>query len=130
MTPMTLAIIVLLFAHFFADFVVQPDSMALEKWHSNKALWAHIGVYTLSLFAWVAMVLAPEYGADALPYFVGWAVFNGLVHFATDYVTSRDSHQLWVEKDVRMFFIMIGLDQFLHYVVLIISYAILVHFII
>lgn len=124
------AVISILWAHFFADYVVQPGQWAENKWHSNIALGKHILVYMLSLFLWVWLSIASDYPLDALPYFIGWVGINGIAHFFTDYVTSRDSHMYWQEKDYKMFFITLGMDQLMHYVVLFITYAVLVYFII
>lgn len=126
----TTAILVLLFGHFFADFVCQPDWMALFKWKSNKALASHIGVYMLGLLAFTWLFLFSASDFETWTWVVYWVLFNGFCHFITDYVTSRDMHDLWFEKDYRMFFIYIGLDQFFHYAVLFVSYSILTNFII
>ena len=127
---MTTAILVILFAHFFGDFVMQKQAWALNKWHSNKALGSHVLMYTTCLFLFVWLCLVPEYGQDTLPYFAGWALINGFFHFFIDYATSRDMHQYREEGDKKLFFDTYGFDQMLHYAILFITYTILVNFII
>ena len=119
-------ILVLLFAHFFADFVVQPEKLADNKWYSNKALGIHVLLYTASLFliSWLFLVTVPDlFLWSAL---LIWSIVNGMFHFIVDYATSRDMKMYRDEKDYRMFFIMLGFDQMVHYAVLAVTYSILI----
>lgn len=124
------AILVILFAHFVGDFVVQPDKVATNKWRSNKALTIHVALYTLTLFAFVWMLIIPTADFSTWCWYLYWAVFNGVCHWITDYVISKDRKTYWDEKDYRMYFIMVGFDQTAHYAVLAITYSILTNFII
>ena len=127
---MTVAILVILFAHFVGDFVVQPDKVAQNKWHSNKALTIHVALYTLMLFLFVWLFLIPTADFVTWHWYLYWAVLNGASHWVTDYVISKDRKTYWDEKDYRMYFIMVGFDQMAHYAVLAVSYSILTNFII
>ena len=53
----------------------------------------------------------------------------GLIQFIThtivDYITSRINKKLWESKQVHNFFVMIGFDQFIHYVILFSSLTLL-----
>lgn len=49
---------------------------------------------------------------------LAWGLFNGLAHWLTDFVSSRITKKLWELKDYHNFFVVIGLDQLCHYVVL------------
>lgn len=126
----------LLVGHFVADFLFQSDWMALNKSKSWKALGAHVGVYTLTLGFIVALGQPPaEYPYGAIIDFGWFLLINGIVHFVQDAITSRITSALWflpqvghgmrpnwiqVElRDTRhWFFVVIGVDQLLHYLVL------------
>jgi hypothetical protein len=109
MTSTVLLTLIILFAlHWVADFFLQSDWMAVNKSKSNKALGAHIGVYT-------AVMLI----ATLNPVF---AIVNGLIHGAIDYVTSRISSKFHKAGDIHNFFVVIGFDQFLHIVTLLVTY--------
>ena len=88
----------LIWLHWIADFVAQADWMAKGKSSSNKALTAHIAIYSLFL-----LILGPKY-----------ALVNGALHWITDYFTSRQTKKLWEKKEVHNFFVVIGLDQAIH----------------
>lgn len=108
-----------LFTHFFADFIMQSDWMARNKSTSFEALGAHVLTYTafLALFTWT--IWSPDNYLNLL-YFVG---FNGIMHFITDAITSRGTKYLWEKQDVHNFFVLIGLDQFIHAATLIFSFT-------
>jgi hypothetical protein len=96
----------LVWAHFFADFVLQNDKMAMNKSTSIKWLSIHVGVYTLIFFIW------------------GWqfALLNGILHWMTDFVTSKISAHFWKKNDMHWFFTVIGCDQAIHMTCLIGTY--------
>jgi len=111
----------LIIIHFIADFILQNDWMALNKSKNWGALSAHVGVYSgcFFLYSWY----------DG---WIGYAVAFGLItfitHFITDAITSRITSRLWFFKTYgdteiwryeggnrHYFFVMIGLDQLIHY---------------
>ena len=109
---MTDALIVLLVVHFVADFMLQSNWMAMGKskqWGFNKNMATHIGIYTLCLapFGWV------------------FACVNGLVHFIVDAFTSRATAYLWKREERHAFFVVIGFDQLLHTLTLLLTYQLL-----
>lgn len=98
-------IILILGIHFISDFILQTDWMAQNKSKSNKALAVHVFVYHLPF------------------YFFGWkfALTNMALHASVDFVTSRITSRLWQQKKVHWFFVVIGLDQYIHSVCLILT---------
>lgn len=119
----------LLIVHFIADFLLQSDWMALNKSKSNIALTAHVAVYTSGFLA----------------FGLKFAAVTFVLHWITDYFTSRATSRLWfIDIDTQpyselsyckmfdsvvvypnrrhWFFVMIGFDQLIHYVTLALTY--------
>lgn len=103
---MNAEIIALLWVHWFSDFVLQTDKMAMNKSTSWAWLSSHAVVYSTPLI------------------FFGWkfAVINGVAHLAVDAVTSRWTSYLWKKGARHNFFVVIGLDQAIHVTVLVITF--------
>lgn len=108
-------ILIILICHFVFDFIFQTDAMAKGKSTSNKCLIQHVGVYSLGLCL-MALTLNTSL---KFWYLVLWVVINTILHFATDYVTSRINSYLWKKQDVHNFFVGVGADQMIHYATLI-----------
>jgi len=88
----------ILWLHFFADFVLQSDSMAKNK--SSSLLWLALHCFTYSL-VWLFFPLK-------------FILFTGLSHFVVDFCTSRVGKKFWEAGRVHAFFVVIGFDQALH----------------
>lgn len=91
-------LLILVWLHFFADFILQTDKIAIAKSSDNKALLLHVTIYTLP-FLWF-----------------GWefAAITWLAHFATDFVSSRVASWFYKRDQRHWFFVTIGVDQALH----------------
>ena len=80
-------VLAILAAHWVADFVCQSDQMAVNKSSSNGWLTAHVLTYTVVMFP-VAYYLFWHIKPDLA---MAWLIFNGALHWITDYTTSRIS---------------------------------------
>lgn len=105
-----------LFLHLVSDWWMQTDWMARNKSHNWKALWAHCGVMFNVL--WLGMIpLTWDESAWAAGIALAglFAATNALGHFAIDAVTSRLTAPRWNNgQPNRLFWNIIGTDQFLH----------------
>ena len=99
-------IILLIWLHFVADFIMQSDYVAKNKSKSNKVLLQHVMLYSIPFF-----LIGPVF-----------ALVNAALHFAVDYVTSRMTSYFWNKGKVHDFFVVIGLDQAIHLSTLILTY--------
>ena len=102
----------ILITHFIADFILQSDNVAKNKSKSNIVLLQHVLIYGLPFI----IIVSPLY-----------AIVNLLLHFVTDYFTSRLASKLWSEGRVHYFFVVIGFDQLIHALTLIWTYQILIN---
>lgn len=100
-------IIILVWLHFIADFIMQSDRIASNKSRSNFILLQHVTLYCIPF---------------AVVFGLTFAVFNAALHFIVDWGTSRASSFLWSNKKVHWFFVVIGFDQALHMSCLFITY--------
>ncbi len=106
-----ISFIVIFIVHFLADFVFQSSKMATGKSKSFKWLCIHVGTYALvSLLTFGFMVY---YYGDPLFAFYWWLI-NVILHFIVDLFTSKITSKFWEEKNMRLFFVMIGFDQLIH----------------
>jgi hypothetical protein len=106
--PILAAYLTLLVMHWIADFVLQTHWQASNKSKNNVALSRHVLVYTTCLGAVSALL----FGLG--PVWLLFVVGNGLLHFGTDYCTSRWSSRLYAKQDWHNFFVVIGFDQLTH----------------
>ena len=115
-----LIVIAVFWAHFLGDFIFQTDRQATGKSRSNAILLDHVTTYGLALST-VAIFMLPTVTEKAWT-FVGWIALNVVLHFATDYVTSRLTSYFWQAEKRHWFFVTIGADQSLHFTCLFVTY--------
>lgn len=85
--------------HFISDFVLQSHRMATGKSSDNWILTEHVCLYImpfLILFGW------------------RYALVNGILHWITDYFSSRKSKKYFAAGDYHNGFVVVGFDQAVH----------------
>lgn len=97
--------IMLLFFHFIGDFPLQTELIATNKSKAVLPLLKHCILYSLLFF-----VMG----------FYFWLIIL-ITHIIIDYISSRINLKLY-HSNKRMFFVNLGLDQFIHTTILILAY--------
>jgi hypothetical protein len=101
-----------------ADFVLQTEWQAINKWNNNLALISHTTNYST---CWLPLIVIIQC-IHTHPNLVWFLPITFVSHTITDYFTSKLNHKLWEKKKVYSFFVSIGFDQFLHIVQLVLTY--------
>src|SRR5262249_5011115 len=99
--------VLLLLAHWVGDFVLQSQWQAMNKSKRLDALALHVAIYAAVLLVAAVTLLGAGRG-------LGSTLVNAALHFATDFVTSRVTARFWERQEWHRFFVMVGLDQFVH----------------
>lgn len=113
-------VFLILTVHYIADFILQSDKMAINKSSNNWHLFKHVFIYSWAWFLVMVFVLP---GSLAIPF----CLITFVAHFITDYFTSRLSSKLYKEGKRHSFFLVIGIDQLLHYFQLFLTYQYLIN---
>lgn len=116
-TGVLIGLIWIMFIHWFADFVFQTNYMAQNKSSKIEALVLHIAVYMIVLFIGTLMFLSDPYYLS-LQKITNFVIVNGIFHFVIDFFTSKATSKLWKEGKIHEFFVVIGFDQLLHFIIL------------
>lgn len=105
-----------LLVHWVGDFVLQTRHMAMRKSTSNYYLGMHVTVYTVTtILAWWLLFMIVGLSVSPWLYLAsGTAIF--VMHFITDYITSRMTTKFYKAEKNYAFFTTVGFDQWLHYV--------------
>lgn len=94
--------------HFFADFPLQSDWMISQKGHYGKPGGiVHAGIHGIFSFL-IVCLFAPQ-----VAFLFG--LIDGIVHYHIDYVKMRVGRINKYTTNDKEFWILIGLDQHLHY---------------
>ena len=109
-----------LFTHFLADFVYQSREIATTKSSNNISLLKHVAIYAgvlgiatavdigFAFFGW------PDKYKASIGKQIAFIIFNVVMHFVTDYFTSRASTKAYKTGDLHRFWCVIGFDQMIH----------------
>ena len=109
-----LAAIIIAAGHWFSDFVMQTDYMAVNKSHSNKALLSHVLIQTVFMGWAVAFALFFLLGKYVIPLSIFFLFYNFVLHACIDWVTSKWAKYHFDRGDKHNGFVVIGFDQLLH----------------
>jgi hypothetical protein len=113
-----ITILIILFLHWVADFVMQSNKMAVGKSSNWEDLLNHTVLYScvMTIFSIIYAVATESWGM------LFFGPITLICHTATDYFTSRLNAKLWQKEKRWEFFVSIGFDQYLHYVQLLLSF--------
>lgn len=109
-------LIFILLIHFLADFCLQTSDQATQKSTNVHALFRHCLTYSLVWLVAGYCIFDNVYAG-----FIFFAITLPC-HFITDFITSRLGKPLWESKNYHDGFVMVGADQVLHYIQLILTY--------
>jgi len=118
--------------HFVADFICQTDWQANNKSSNNWALSSHVLTYFFTfLIVGLLVIFASSHWREQNVYYIdAWATFcivNAVIHWVTDYFTSRINKYFWTKGNVHMFFVGVGFDQYIcHIPTLFLTYYMIV----
>lgn len=101
----------LILKHFVADFLLQPACM-----YENKGKLFHIGGWIHALFhSLLTVMILFSYGISFKASMVVM-IAETIIHFTVDFLKVNISETLGYHPKTPEFWILLGLDQFLHYV--------------
>lgn len=110
----------ILIGHYIADFLLQSRNVANNKSKDTLVLAKHVLIYTGFFFVWLYNPLIIFHKTSVVSYLF-YVIINGILHFITDFVTSRISSVFFKREDYYKGFAIIGLDQLLHTITLILT---------
>ncbi len=120
MVTLLVALLVVIVAHFVADYVFQVYNKKMAKKNEDiGALTLHVVTYGIVMAVFCAFIM-PIYAA------IAFAWVNAAIHGIIDLFTSAASHRLFKKwfvtgqsSAISNFFLVLGVDQTLHYLFLI-----------
>lgn len=105
--------------HLLADFFFQTDEMAKNK--STSIMWLTKHVFMYGLVTSLGWVCFSVFYPIAVFDFFKFIAINVSLHWVTDFVTSKITSHYYKKGDIHNFFVVIGVDQYIHSVILIIT---------
>jgi Protein of unknown function (DUF3307) len=107
-------ILAVLFIHYVSDFILQTRWMAENKSKGTLPLLCHISSYTVGLI--IGLIVYSHFCYELAPghKVLTFVMINVLSHFCIDYLTSKMNAYFFAKKYMAFFWWSIGLDQYLH----------------
>jgi len=138
------ALLIILVVHYVADFICQSHRMSINKSKDNKVLTDHVFMYAMCWLG-IGLLTCPLFSYTSPGPLFLFCIITFCCHWVQDYWTSRWTSRLYKEvefwnsrfrsegqyalqqkgKYSHKFFLVIGLDQLLHYVQLVLIYQLL-----
>lgn len=112
-------VLFILIIHFLADFGLQTHEQAINKYKGGLELIYHVTVYSTIWF------FASYFILNSWIYSFCFATITMLSHALTDFITSNISKEFFDKKDFHNGFVVVGFDQMLHYIQLLLTFMIL-----
>lgn len=110
--------IYVLLLHWLGDFILQTRYIADNKSKNWEVLVLHVFIYSCILFT--GMLCTAQYTINDLCRFT---IINFIAHLGVDAITSRCTKLVIENKNVHLFFVIVGFDQFLHTITLLLTYC-------
>lgn len=107
----------ILFGHWMGDFLMQSREIAENKGKSNLVLAKHVLMYSSVFFQYALLDhflwknTSDHYSLEQWMLFI---LINAVLHFITDYITSRMTTKAYQDGDMKRFWNIIGIDQWIH----------------
>lgn len=102
----TTLLIQLTLVHFIADFMLQNDWMATNKSKNDFALLVHSICYAIPFLVFLN---------------TDFVIYLMISHFLIDGLSSRATTYFWKKEDRHNFFVVIGFDQWVHFLVILLG---------
>lgn len=120
----------ILLIHWLADFVLQTHEQAVGKSSKMGCLLGHTFTYSVVwlLFGFMYIICTIPLGTTSTqPIYnvLSFTAITFMCHTVQDYFTSRWVKRYFDKKNFHNGFVVIGLDQILHYSQLILTYMLL-----
>lgn len=113
-------LLTILLTHFIADFIFQTHWEAINKSSNNEALLSHTSKYAAFWVIPAAIFISDPINAAL------FVIITFVLHTLTDYFTSRWVKKLFDKKDYHNGFVVIDIDQMLHYFQLYFTFKLLI----
>lgn len=114
-----LTIMWFLSSHYITDFIIQSEEQAKEKSYDSLILLEYCIEYALVMSVMTGIYSLFINGWNDVSYWIVTSFICYLVtHFYIDFSTSRISSKYFKEKEAHMGFVILGLDQLIHYLVI------------
>jgi hypothetical protein len=101
--------------------------MATKKSTSKVWLTKHVLTYSLiTVASWSSFIIPLSEKEYIIPNLCMVWIITFVTHWFTDYVTSKITSRLYKEGKVHDFFVIVGVDQMIHYTTLLLTYCFLI----
>jgi len=105
--------------HFICDFPLQRGYQFRNKWrYGHPGGLLHAGIHATGTLFVIAWISAPA-GIIA-------AAADGIIHYHIDWVKSGLNHRLQLTHEQNGFWVLLGVDQMLHYLTYVVIVALTV----